>query len=496
MKIFLAEIEAYSQTNKSVVIHRFASGLGYSNGADFYPPRIENPATFSRSMGEGLGGKASTSTGELTLINNDGGLNYLANDYFDGRTLTLKWGDSTAAYSTFQTVLVATVETVALELERVSIRLRDKATTLDKPFSEVKYRGDNTLPLGVEGTADDIKDQNKPRIMGRIALTAPVLVNSSKLIYQVNDGAVDEVLQVYDGGAYLSKVSGYTDLNDLYANAPASGCWRALPSLGLFRLGSMPVNQVSCSVAEKWDYLKNSAAGIISRVLAEKGISSLVATDLTALDRKNAGSLGIVIEAGETTSSILDRICESIGAFWWFDALGRFRVARFDAPTGTPKITFTDDEIIELERQPEAQLPLWEVVMRADRNYSVQDKKSLAGVVPADRVAWYENEYRDQKVSTPTLKTSRLLADTVTYESAINGIATASAEAKRRQSLYGKRRDVVNLTVANPTDVGIDLGDVISVKTSRFGYSAGYLMTVISVRVDYERNILDLIAWG
>lgn len=74
-------------------------------------------------------------------------------------------------------------------------------------------------------------------MLGRIALMQPVLVNTSKLIYQVNAATVDGVLQVYDGGL-LDKISGdYSDLTDLYNNAPASGSWRQLPGSGLFRAG-------------------------------------------------------------------------------------------------------------------------------------------------------------------------------------------------------------------------------------------------------------------
>lgn len=499
MNIFLAEITAYDPGTAGVITYRFASGPGYDNAGTFYAPRIENPATFTRSMGGPDGGRAGVSYGELTLVNTDGGLDAMADDFFDGRTLTLKYGDSAGAYGSFTTILVAVIEAIAVEGARVSVRLRDRTAALDKPFSDVKYTGGNTLPTGVEGTPDDLKDQYKPRVLGRIALMQPVLVNTSKLIYQVNAATVDGVLQVYDGGAYLDKISGdYSDLTDLYNNAPASGSWRQLPGSGLFRLGSQPVGQISCSVVESWDYLDCTAAGLMQRILTEKGYSSSdwVAADFTALNQQNAGSLGLIVEPGETTASLLDRIAQSVGAWWGCDALGRFRIKRLDAPSGTPVATFGDDDVEEIERQPDSQPPLWEVVIQADHNHAVQDKKSLAGVVPADRAAWFSQATRDQKAANGGIKTSRLLADTVTYDSALNGIATAVAEADRRLDLHSARRDVVTLTVANPAGVSIDLGDVVSIASTKLGYSGGRLMAVTSVRVDYQRNLLDLTVWG
>ena len=500
-QIYLAEIEAYDPTTSSVITWRFASGQGYDNGGVFYPPRIEQPANLKRSIGgSSVGGRTSMSYGELTLANLDGGINAIADDYFDGRTLTLKRGNPSMPYNTFTTVLVATVESVAMERERASIRLRDKAITLDQPFSTVKYAGTNTNGAGIEGTADDIKGQSKPRIFGRIALMPPTMVNSSKLIYQINNGAVDNVINVFDAGAYLTRSTDYTSQADMEGNDPASGTWRAWPGGGCIRLGSVPFGQVSVCVAEKWDYSQCTAAGLIQRILTEVGYTSAnwLASDFTTLNQKNAGSLGIVVSDGETTAALLDRICQSVGAWWGFDSLGRFRVARLDAPSGTASATLTDSQILELERQAADQLPVWQTVLKSDINYSKQDKKSLAGVVPANRANWFEQESRDQKVENASVKTQRLLAEDQTYDSLLNGISVANAESARRLALFSTRRDTVNLTVANPSEYysSIDLGSVISVQTSKLGYDAGRLMTVTGVSLDYQANTMDITCWG
>lgn len=499
-RIFLAEIEAFDPVTASTLTYYFASGQGYDNAGTFYKPRIENPATFSRSMGGGVGGKTSTSLGELTLVNIDRELAAMADDYYDGRTLTLKIGDPSAAYNTFTTVLKATIETVAVERERISIRLRDKAIALDKPFNTAKFGGTNSLPAGIDGTADDIKDQPKPRILGRIALMQPVLVNTSKLIYMVNAGAVDGILNVFDAGAYLSRGSDYTNQADMEANEPAQGTWRACPSIGCFRLGSVAYGQISVSVVEEWDYLSNTAAGLIQRILTEKGYTSSdwVAADFTALNAKNAGSLGVIVDGEETTASLIDRICQSVGAWWGFDSLNRFRIARFEAPTGSPVATLTDNEVLEIERQPEGQLPLWQTILKADINAVVQDKKSLAGVVPEERAAWFAQESRDQKAENADVKTQRLLAETETYDSVLNGISIAQAESARRLALFSQRRDVVNVTLANPADrySTLDLGAVVLVQSDKLSYGTGRLMVVTSVMADFQSGTLDLTLWG
>lgn len=497
--IYLAEITAYDPDTSAEVTWRFASGPGYDNAGTFYAPRLENPGTLSRAFAGGIGGRTSASLGEITLVNNDGGLNALADDYFDGRQLTLKQGDSAAAYATFSTILVATIETAAFERERVSLRLRDRSVELDKPFSTTKYLGNNSLPAGTEGTADDLKDKYKPRLLGRVALMAPICVNTSKLIYQVNDGAVDSIPNVYDAGAYLSRGADYTDAADMQANAPGGGQYRCLESAGMFRLGGQPYGQISACVVEKWAYSSNSAAGLIQRILTEKGYTAAdwIAADFTALDQRNAGSLGIIVEEGETAASLLNRLCESVGAWWGFDSLGRFRVARFEAPTGASAYTFTETDFIEIDRAPEEQLPLWSVTLKADINYAVQDRKSLAGVVPEDRAIWFTLDAREQKVEEAVVKTSRKLADEISYDSLLNGISIASAEAQRRLDLYKVRRDVVRVTAADPSRfTALDLGSVVTVQTPRFGYTAGKQFLITSIVVDYARNLIDFVLWG
>ena len=127
MNIFIAEITAWDPGTAGVITYRFASGRGFDNAGTFYAPRIENPATFTRSMGVSAGGRAGSSYGELTLVNTDGGLDGMADDFFDGRTLTLKYGDEAGSYGSFTTILVATIETIAVEGARVSVRLRQKS---------------------------------------------------------------------------------------------------------------------------------------------------------------------------------------------------------------------------------------------------------------------------------------------------------------------------------------------------------------------------------
>ena len=510
-RIYLAEVNGYDPVTEAEVTWRFATGLGYDAGGEdgWYAPRIEKPAALSRTMAGPEGGRMAVSWGELSLINNDGGIDLMATHFFDGREMTLKVGFDAAPYDSYVTILTAQIEAVAVERERVSVRLRDRAVTLEKPFSSKKYLGNNVLPNGVEGTADDLIDQSVIKIYGRVALMAPVLVNTSKLIYQYNDG-VAELLNVFDAGAYITRaLPDYTSLEEMQAYEPDPGTFICWPEGGYFRLGATPFGNVSVSVADSLEYSEVSAAGLLKRILADSAQNRPDSTqpktgadwhlrDLQILNEKNAGSMGLIVAAEETTASLLDRVCKSVGASWGFDALGALRVVRMDVPDGTPAVVLEENDILTAERQPDEQIPYWSATVKADVNYLVQDKAGLAGVVSEGRALWFKNETRDQKASDETVKATRLLSDEKVYDSLFNGIATARAEANRRLDLYSARRDVVTLTLPNPLRYSqlLDVGSILMLKLKRLGHEEGKLFQVIAVQPDYSRDTLDLTCWG
>lgn len=511
-RIFLIEFDGYDPDTSTVITHRFCSGEGYQNGPLWYEPRLMQPATFSRSIStQEVGGRQAISYGETLLANADGVLDFLADDFFDGREMRVYYGREDDVRDRFVLIMRAQIAAVAVEVMQVSIRLRDRAVTLDKPMSVAKYGGTNVLPAGLDGTADDIKNQSKPVIFGRVALMAPIQVNTSLLVYQVNDGYAD-IANVFDGGAYLSREdSDYASEAELTDedNEPRPGYYKVWPEGGYFRLGSRPFSTISVSCADSWNATEISAANILRRVieraatarpdsLQPSGAADWHYFDLAALDEVNAAPLGLVVQPDETTLSIMDRVCASIGAFWGFDALGKLRVMRFDEPGTVADIEVDPWETITVEREPESQVPLWRVTIRADQNYSVQDSTGLAGVVPPERAAWLGNDYRDGKAEDIAIQETRLLAEEVTYESLFNGVSAATAEAERRQDLFGVRRDIVAMTLPQPSYYGdaLDIGKTVKFTAGRFGYWGGKNFTVIGIAIDYANDRADLTLWG
>ena len=278
MNIFLAEITAWTGSAETTL--RYSSGLGYTNGADWYAPRIENPATYAVSI-QGAG-YAAGSYGELTLINNDGALDGLADYAVDGRFLTLKYGDEAAAHGAFSTVLIAMMEGLSLERERVSIRLRDPAQLLDKPITTRVYGGAG----GLDGDSA-LKDTAKPVVVGEAIMTKPVLIDAARLIYQVHDGYVATITQVLtqtgqpitNGGDFASQAA----LLDSGANLLPSGWGDFEVGDNLPTANSAPVDIGNClQPSGRAAYIGNNSGSTQIVSIAMTPLSTYNITGLTA----------------------------------------------------------------------------------------------------------------------------------------------------------------------------------------------------------------------
>lgn len=113
------------------------------------------------------------------------------------------WTHRPAFPDDFDTVLVGTMAGLEVTSDLVTIKLRDRQAEAMVPLQATKYAGNNTLPDGLEGTADDLEGKPKPLCFGDVQNVPAVCVNTSKLIYQVNDGPIFKLAAVYDRGIPL-----------------------------------------------------------------------------------------------------------------------------------------------------------------------------------------------------------------------------------------------------------------------------------------------------
>jgi hypothetical protein len=288
--IYLVEIDAYDPVSAGVVTLRFASGLGMVTSPSETPPNthfaplLTQPINFTRtafSDARVMGG-SDLGYGEIRLNNADQSLSYMLDYGIDGRAIVVRVGLQGAAYpSGFTTLLTGTAEQLEAEDQEIIIRLRDRLAILDEPIQPQKYGGTNVLPDGVDGVADDIKDQEQPQGFGRLYHAPAVCENTARLIYGLHSrpdgsaGVIQAVDVVYDMAVPLVFGASRANLAALEANEPSPGYYDACLGIGKIRLGAAPVGRITADFrGEATGSYPNTVAGIVKRILLQAGVSS------------------------------------------------------------------------------------------------------------------------------------------------------------------------------------------------------------------------------
>lgn len=472
-------------TDSTGTVHRFCTGRGYTSlpsdtpANAHYSPRVEQPGLFRQNMFDTgtTSGSSSGGYGEITLLNTDGGLDSFIDLGFDGQALVAKEGLQGAALSQFATVITGTVEQLEVSWNRVTFRLKDKTALLNVPAQTVLYLGNNVLPAGREG-GEELQDKPKPRLFGVCNNVTPICVNTSKLIYQVNSGAVYDIPAVHDGGnvGQITKGADYATGALLEAATvpavtnPATPPAQYMTCLaeGLFRLDAAPFMQLTCDVIQGATAADRTAGQIIKTLATEKlGAAFVAAQPIIDLDKAAPYTVGIYTgDADITTAELLDQLCASVGAWWGFDNLGIFWAKQLTAPVSSQAVmTLTQAEILSIDRQATADgdkgVPVWRVNVDYAKNWTVQTSGlagSVAGnqlvfapdaVTPmtADRMNLLSMEYRRVKAEDAAVKTTHLLAAEITRKTLLSSATDAGTEAARELTLRKVRRDRLRVRI-------------------------------------------------
>lgn len=513
MRIYVAEVTGVAIVSGAPVttIFRYSTS-GYAtwptdNPANVYfEERIVEPASISRSLfaPSRISGRSTIGYGGLKLVNLDGGLDSIflgSNPYaFDGHPIKIYTGDDKNAFNTFTLLFAGTVETAIIDLNEVTFSLKDKTYNFDKFLQGSKYGGTNVLPSGVDGTASDLKDKVKPLAYGKPLNTTPILVNTTKLIYQVNDGAIASVV-VYDKGVALTQGAVYTSLADMEATAPSAGTYRALPGTGHFRLGSTPAGVLTCDLVVGSTVNSNRISGIFQSVVS-KAIPSLtfVSSDLTALDSEVPYDLGLYISEPINTLEVLDQLVDSVGAWYTFSLDGtQVRIGTLKVPTAPEVTTIDDTNIISIElitpNDDTKGAAVASVKLRHSKNWTVQDRSQLAASVTEVRITRLGTEYLETEVTGGASLVQYPLAPSLQKDTLLVDATQVTTEATRQRDLHKVKRHMFSMSVRG-LPVTLALNDVIKLVFPRFNLAAGKLFRVISIENNYNIDGINLVVWG
>lgn len=458
--------------------------------------RATDPGTIVRKLRLAPDEPDRRGTFEMTMeLNNaDGALDAAISQYaIDGRRVVLKIGKSRGDYEDFQILFDGTAKGWRVSGERaVQVTLRDSTWRLEVPVQTTLYGGGGGLAGG-----DDLKGKPKPLTYGECKNVTAVLVDPTKLIYQVHDGAIQSIDAVYDRGAALT---GAGDTGDIVAASnPSAGTYITQVSGGYLRLGSTPAGLITADVQGDADpsYIDGST-DILRRILTTR--AGLLSTDLEggtfeAMANLQPAAIGLHVGTEPTTvAQIMNQVMHGIGGWWAADRLGLIRIGRLQAPTGAKRMTLTKRELLAVQRLdlPETvSPPNWRRRVAWGRNWTVQ-ATDLAGGVTAARRAFLAEAVRVSIAADTSVRIKHLLAsDPDPVPALFVEESAAAAEATRLLNLHGADR---HLYVARLKFIGsrLEFGDVVEIMYPRYGLDAGVLAAVVGIRMDTKKREIEL----
>lgn len=506
--IYLIEMDCAVDAAGTVQTLRFASQGYVTQPTDnppnaYYEPRLRQTGTLGRTMYSDATtmGRSKVGIGELELVNTDGALDTLGNYGYDWREFRLLTVAPGQPYASAVLALRGVMEQPELSYKTLTVILHDRLAELDDVLCKHRYGGTNVLPNGEDGTAD-IAGKAVPRLYGTVFNIAPVLVNTSKLIYQVHDGAIASIPNVYDAGLALARGADYSSVADMEANAPTAGQYRVYLAGGYFRLGSSASGQLTCD-AQAGTPAQRTCAQILKQIALDMGVASadINAASVAALDALNSAECGIWIADDTHAITAMDNVAQSIGASFGFDRLGTFTVSRLDVPAGAPMMTLDASSIIDIDRERSNDankgIPSYRMVLTYSKNYTIQTS-GIAGSVTDARRAVIGAASQQVIAEDASVKLKHLSSPAMTRDTCLAWQADAAAEAARLLAIYKVRRDTYQAKIRLDATAltALDLGVCIAVQFPRFGMQGARLLRVLGIESDYASNTATLTLWG
>jgi hypothetical protein len=463
----------------------------------YWDRRIEVPLVVSQSLfsGADIGGRSEVSIGQITLANQDGALDTLADYDWDGRLIEVRYSAlANPVLADFAVVFSGTAERIVTG-DEIAIEVRDLQILFDEPYQPARFAGTG----GVEGPTE-YKDRRKPRVMGVVRQFTPLLLNQASLVWCYGDGPVGGPLAVLDSGVALTAGADYATYAALTGATVTAGTYATCNALGLIRLGAAlsGVLTIDAEGAKPSGTVLKKFADIAVHVIdtaTTLSASDFATGTVTALNTTCPQTLGHWYDGGGdlTVRAMLDDLAQSIGAFYGFDDSRKIVLGRLDAPAVTPDFSFGERDLISLRPLPAERRLKTQIVRWGRRLRPLQDEDIAGSVTGTARQALIE-EWRQEKDASATIAAASLLAREETLNSALDVGADALAEAQRRVTLYGARRAGFEAVVEFVA--GLRAGATVQITDPRFGLAGGKRFRVMRTERLAADQEVTMELWG
>ena len=444
----LVEAKYYDTSEKVryMATHSFVSKPTDTPANIVYDDLIVSVPTIQSQVGMAFG------VGDIDLVN-DGSLDVWLNDAWDGRGLSLLIGDPTWARDDFRQI--ASLVTESFEVvnnNKMRLRVRDKREKLNINTQNNYY------------TSGEAFGKPIPLTVGQVFNLTPVLINASTHQYQVHDGQINAITDVRDNGVSVSFTANLTT--------------------GTFVLSSQPSGVITCDVqgAKPSGTYHTKTADIVEYLSKREALvtADIDAASIASFNTTVPYAVGFYIASRQNLISVIDKLMNSVGAYWLFNRAGKMVLWQLNNLTNSPSAYFDSDDVLDNTfKFVSSNLPYARAAIGYHKNFTRQT--NLAGSVNEANRNLYQGDNLISTADNSSIITAHPLAvKPEPLDTLITTLTNANTESARVLALNNAVRFVYEATFSTgPFE--IKLGDEISVVYPRFGFENGKNVIVVGL---------------
>ena len=471
ISIILAEVKSVkvlgSSTTQYLSSKAYTSGPGDTIPNKFYEPCIIGGLSFTESLS--LDASISIGYGDIEIANYNGERDTWLNYVWANREIDIYIGDPRWSRNDFYRIFTGIVSDISSrDASTLNLILLDKLEKLNKPITEE-----------VLGGTGANKDNLKPIVFGEVFNMDPLYISDvpANLVYMVNNGATERIIEIRDNGVPLLGTSAPTlDL----AN-------------GTFTLVRSPAGQITASVQgqKPSGTYTNNIANIIKHIVVNYGptYSRLTTADIdeaqfTSFASTHTQPVGILCRYRENILDVCQQLASSVGASICFNNQGKLRIIQLTIPgTGTSYSVGPEDmELYSISISDKIPV-ISSVKLGYCRNWTVQSS-GLAGSVPTIHGDYFSKEWLSTGVNDAVASAEySLFDDAEQVDTLLLSSSTATPEANRRLNLWKTPRFMLS-AVYYAHMLPVEIGDILVINHPRFGLT-NKTTTVVDISRDW-----------
>lgn len=471
-RVLLVEAQAYSGGS---VVTRYLASAPFVSGPAATPANIayddivRGVPQYRSIMSDVFSGQTRPSWGEMDIDNSGGVRDSWLNDAWDGRPLQLYLGSPDWARDDFRLILSGvTDDIVARSRDVLQLKIRDKQQLLNVPVSTALIGGSSANA-----------GKPEPACWGECYNVRAVLIDAATRRYKVHGGAVSAITTVYCGGVSVA--------------------FTAYLASGEFTLTSAANGEVTADIkGDSSGGYVDTVGAIVQRIVTSR--TSVTASDIdsasfTAFAALCPQKVGIYAGDRQNVLALLDDLVGSVGAWYGFGRDGKLRIGRLDAPSGSPVLDLTADDIeqggLSVKRRI---LPCATIRVGYRRNWAPTSSPATS-ITDAARAA-LAADYLIASATDASVKTAYLLAREPDREpTLLVSSSDAAAEATRRLNLRKVLRYVFEARCFTAPQ-RLELGQVVRLTHPRFDFAAGRLAVIVGIVESPTSNRINLELWA